>query len=533
MSGNDGRKENGRDERTDDMSGALDRDAFLGGLRRMGWRSAFLEDGKALEAQLDGADVAGSLMAAWRKDPTLDNFARQLNGGSAIFSDDNRLRRFVAAMNLAYIQAKNELPATLTDSYLELLFWDGCDMPEARAHFERIGVRFAEQSSAHGIVGAELGELLQSRDLSPQMKEVRRVAVDKLRETLRGQIAMERVPNERLRAVLGAATGIGGARVVNETIWEMAQQSVKQGAKASPDAYLALRDMLNQAAEGPMLDQPRETLNRITQITAELDAEAQYGLPFDAARMLQYWRSLSFHGIPDDKLKALYEKYLRTNPNGLPLLQQDRPMLTDREDESLQALLDGKRNVSRDEGGRRDDGFGERTPREGGFLHFDQRKLMYIGLGALVVALMALLAFVLPKGDDGDKAPSPTPVATPIAAPEPTEEEAPEPTREPTSKPTREPEETPTPEPTVEATPSPTIEPTPTPTSTPAPTRQPTQAPQTPAPTQKPAPTPNAAVPTIPPTEEPADLPAEEAPLNEDDEIIEDIPAEGDGIIEE
>lgn len=551
-SGDDGWKQDESDGAT---TSGLDKDAFLGGLRRMGWRSAYLDDGKTLEHMLDGGDVATALMHSWRREPTLENFARLLNGASAIFTDDNRLRRFVSAMNLGYIQAQSNLPETLRDSYVELLFWDGCDMPEARSYFERVGARFAEQSAEQGAVGPELRDMLQSRDLSPQMKEVRRIAVDKLRETLRGQLAMERVPAERLRTVLDMAIGVGGARIVNDTIWEMARQSVQQGAQASPDAYLTLRDMLTQAAEGPMLDQPRETLNRITSIIEELDNEAQFGLPFDASRMLQYWRGMGFRDIPDARLLALYEKYLRANPSGLSLLQQDRAMLKDREDEALHALLNGKRQTAHDETERRNDGFSERDTKRGSF--FDRRMIMYIGLGVLVVALMAALALMLrnrePAEENSTSIPTLSPEPTEVSEPEPTlkpiadpeddfdtgETDMPAPTSDPTPDVTLEPTPTtslePTPSPTAASTPTPTPRPTNRPTN--APTVAPTAPPTAPPTTQPVAPAPTANVSTQPPAQE-EEIPEEEPPINEETELTSyvDAPADsapmGDGVIE-
>lgn len=452
------------------------REAFLAALRVNGWNERALEHAPELLGAIDGGDIAAALIQHWRQNPTLGNFAEQLNDASAALRDEKQKLRFIAAMNLAYIHARQTPPETLPQCYSELLFWDGCDMPEARAYFEMVGKRFAERAAVAGAIGPELGELLQTRQLSPQMKELRRIAVDALRENLRGCLAKERFPAERLKRVLAAATGVGGARLVNETIWDAARQSVEQGAGASADSYLQLREMLNQAADGPMLDQPRETLNRISHLLKKLDAGADFGVRYDAGPMLQYWRSRKFRDIPDKQLYALFEAYLRDNPNGLALLRQDKALLEDRQDSALFALLDGKGRVERADDGRRKDGFSGREKKKS----FDGRKVLYVAMGAIVVVLLFLLAMMLPNGDDKkEKKPTPTVQQTkkpepkdtekPTEKPESTEEEPQDDKPQRTEKTTEAPSETPAPTPTPTPTPSPTSTPTATPLPSPSP----------------------------------------------------------------
>lgn len=437
--------------------------AFLHALRSEGWRKDSAPE--LVKERLAGSEavgaVADALLSYWAENPTLENYAIQVNGASSLFRDPNDRRDVIARMNHVYVSSmENALPDNLPDCYAALQFWNGLKTPEVLEYFERLSGRFAQLVMESGQVGSEMTELLESRNLSSQMKSVRRRGIEALRGRLKTRMNLLRSPLERMEALLEVATDVGGPRILDDELWAQAENWALQAADAGGKSYLNLRDVMDRAADSDIAERPREVLAHINRLQGILDQGAQYGIDSEPEAALSYWRGKHFEGIPDEVLLRLYAACLADNPALHRHLKKDLPMLRGRERaEEFQSLLSQESAV--DEGERRHDGFAGRQVERPAF-EFDKKKWILGGLAILILLLLLGITWMI-RGANRDEEKE---TETPSASVEPTPNVQEESTPKPTEKPAEREEPTATPKPTPSPTASPTPEPTPEPTPT-------------------------------------------------------------------
>lgn len=442
-------------------------EGLLSEMERSGWQPGMESSPAAQNASGREAaeEVAKALLSYWRDDPTLANYAHLLNGSSVLFSRNEDKTALMNALNQGYIAARqNHPPNTAAQTYEELRFWRGLDSREGLAYYARLSDHFAAQVAAQGQVGPELGELLQSRDLDPQMRDLRRQAVEALRKQLPARLNQERSPVKRLRHLMDIMTGVGGVRLVDEGLWQQSRAWVLPAAQVSGDNYIALRNILTGTLDGEFLDHPREALTRIESLLESMDESVDYGSGMEASTMLTYWRGQGFDGLPDDALLRLYQNYLQGNPQGRPLLSKDLPLVEGRNNAQINALLQPARtDPDRGEGGRggkrgrdrsssaADNGRYAPTPVDGrerrasGGLSSKAKG----GIVALCLLIVVLIVLILSDPNSGEKIrkdqeqrkETPATVSTPER--EERTEEPPEESQEAAPSPNESPEDTP------------------------------------------------------------------------------------------
>lgn len=445
-------------------------DKLLEDMQMHGWSDAYLqtEAAKNMHGSMMAHAVAEALIDYWRKNPTLENYAIQVNGAGRFFSDPADSREAINEMSRIYVQEQSSnLPQTVADCYAQLRFWDGLDLPEVENYTQLLSDRFAELQVQEGYFGPEMNELLASRDLSPLMKDVRKKTILALRTDLKTRLALLRSPAERMSVFLDVATHPGGARIVDDELWQQAEHWATQAAKTSEDGYFYFRNILENAADGEIAERPRETLDHIQSLIAILDQKANYGQDGDPLKSIAQWRSRQFEGIPDEALLPMYQRALEQNPSARSQLSKDLPLLEGRPaQEQYHALLTHRGQVH-DRMAHRKDGHNDRVAQKSGVDQAAKKKILYTVL--LILALLLLMGIVWVLG--ADKIESRPAATSSQESPSPAETEAA--TQAPVEVATTAvaTEQAKTPSPT--ATASPTLTPTPTPSPTPSPTQEP------------------------------------------------------------
>lgn len=381
---------------------------MLAMLKKDGWDDGCLAYADALRYEGVGRDVAEAVMGHWQHEASLDHFARQLTGVSRLDMDEGERREMIAHMNAAYLRAKQTPPPTLAECYEELRFWDRCPMSEAKAHFRAVGERLCVLAAKQGKLSRPLSDILRISKPSAAMRALRADLTAVLNEAARGRIAQQTTPSARLRTMLQYAVGVGGADIVDEEMWRDMSAGCAQAATANAESYLRLRELLEEAANGEMLDKPQQTLARMNRLLVHMDEQAKHGQDFDPRQMLTYWRSAAFAGIADDALEGIFKNFCQQYPHDAPQLLQDVDVL---QQNNRQALAETARRLGRDGGssrgrqtdpnkaGRRNDGFSGREQgkkKDGGV---SSHKFIYWALAAvaLLLILMVALQFFKPR----------------------------------------------------------------------------------------------------------------------------------------
>lgn len=427
-----------------------------------------------------GEDIANALITYWKANPTLSSFAKLLAGASSLKLSAENKRRLIFLMNSAYLSEKTTPIRSIPDACAELLFWDRCPMQEAKDHFKFVGNQLGALVCASPTVSSDLAPILQAKNPSEQMKQVANQLLLDLQTSLHAAMAKQSSVSGRFRLFLHAAAGVGGASIVDESTMDSMRKNITQAATAGCDQYIQLRSTLVDTINGPLLDRPRFSLERLQDLLHALDQSVNFGVDYDPNTMLSYWRQNSFQDIDDSLIVLLYQNYFSV---------QKKPTLSDIdvkifESQNRTKLLSKLKELSKkdtayftqhrdDVSKRRVDGFeGRHTTKHGESM----RNVKFV-ITALLIAVVLFLSLFFIRNDTIDKVRQPKPKQATSAPAEKTAKPTPKSSDDSNAvasekpKETEKPAKTSKPKPSATATPKPTAEETPTPTSEPKPTQ--------------------------------------------------------------